>query len=86
MPPELMLQWATVLGIGALLSKTADILVAGIKEARAARRAPLDDLEVTRRSRLIWMDYAAICKTIALENGVKPSLIPPLPNDPVVRD
>lgn len=80
-----VLQWATVLGFGALLSKLVDIAWAGIKEARAARRIPMDELEIARRSRLVWMDYASTCKSIAIQNGVDANKIPPLPNDPMVR-
>lgn len=81
---ELILQWLTVLGIGSLLTKGLDIAWAGFKEAREARQAPLDELEVVRRSRLLWMDYATTCKAVGLQNGVPGSSFPPLPDDPVL--
>ncbi|MGV1079742.1 MAG: hypothetical protein ACOYD1_07800 [Candidatus Nanopelagicales bacterium] len=75
------LQWATVLGLGGILTKTFDALVAGIKEARAARHDPQDEIEMLRRSRYMWMDLAMATRRLAINCGVDLKDIPPMPDD-----
>ena len=76
------LAWATVLGLGAILKAAIDAIIAGVKEARAARREPLDELERTRRSRLLWIETAMNARTKAIACGVDD--LDDLPDDPLI--